>query len=269
MTKEELKRIIFEADTPSGKRFDIWLLVAIIVSVLVVLLDSVPELNQKYGAAFYIIEWVVTILFTIEYFIRIFISDKKLKYVVSFFGIIDLLSILPTFLGLFIVGSHSLIAIRILRLLRIFRVLKLIAFMNESDVILGALQRSKQKIFVFIYAVLILTVIVGTMMYIIEGAESGFTSIPRSIYWSIVTLTTVGYGDIAPQTVLGQTLASVIMILGYGIIAVPTGIVGAELRKNNLAKSKKVCSYCKFDGIEADDIFCRKCGYQLSKSAEK
>jgi voltage-gated potassium channel len=269
MTREKLKEIIFEADTPSGKRFDVWLLVAIIVSVLVVLLDSVPDLNQRYGSLFYIIEWVVTILFTIEYFIRIYISDKRLKYLTSFFGIIDLLSILPTFLGLFIVGSHSLIAIRILRLLRIFRVLKLIAFMNESDVLLNALYRSKQKIFVFIYAVMILTVIVGTLMYIIEGADSGFTSIPRSIYWSIVTLTTVGYGDIAPQTVLGQTLASVIMILGYGIIAVPTGIVGTELRKAAVSKSKKVCPYCKFDGIDIDDVFCRKCGYQLSKTAEK
>lgn len=265
MTKQELRKIIFEADTKAGKSFDVWLLVAILVSVLVVLLDSVPDLKLRFGTWFYSIEWVVTILFTVEYIVRLYTSPKKWKYVISFFGIVDLLSILPTYIGFFVAGSEALLIIRILRLLRVFRVLKLIPFMHESEILIESLKKSKQKILVFIYAVLLLTVLTGTLMYLVEGADNGFTSIPRSIYWSIVTLTTVGYGDIAPQTLLGQALASVIMILGYGIIAVPTGIVGAEISKANVRDSlnSTTCDTCGDDEINVDDNYCKTCGVHL------
>ena len=265
MMKQRLHEIIFEADTRAGRNFDIALLIAIVISVIVVMLESVQSIKQEYGHIFDIIEWVLTGAFTIEYLLRVWITKKSFKYIFSFFGIIDLLSILPSFLGFFVVGPSSLTAIRILRLLRVFRVLKLVQFMKEATVLINALKASRQKITVFTFAVLTLTVLMGTVMYLIEGGENGFTSIPRSVYWAIVTLTTVGYGDIAPQTVLGQTVASIIMVLGYGIIAIPTGIVGAEVFKADSAEdiSTQVCQSCSAEGHDVDAEYCKYCGEKL------
>lgn len=264
MTKNRLHEIIFEADTKAGKNFDIALLLAIIISVGLLMLDSVKSISAAYKDFFYISEWIFTGLFTIEYILRLWITKKPIKYAISFYGIIDLLSILPTFLELFLAGTGSLMVIRVFRLLRVFRVLKLVQFLNEAKMLLDALKASKNKITVFIFFVLTATVLLGTVMYIIEGGENGFTSIPRSMYWAIVTLTTVGYGDIAPQTVLGQTVASVIMILGYGVIAIPTGIVGLEMAKSNKKEiSTQVCKSCASEGHDVDAQYCKYCGDKL------
>lgn len=261
--RAELHDIIFEADTPAGKRFDILLLWAIVLSVIAVMLESVPNINEKWGRELVIIEWGFTILFTIEYIARLISVKRPIKYMISFFGIVDLLSIIPTFLGLFIHGTGSLMVVRILRLLRVFRVLKLIGFLKEAQVLISALKASSRKILVFLMAVVSLVIIFGTMMYIIEDPEAGFTSIPRSIYWAIVTLTTVGYGDIAPATALGQFLASAIMILGYAIIAVPTGIVGSELSRTPTSTNTQHCLNCGKSGHEDDAEFCKFCGEKL------
>lgn len=264
MNRERLHEIIFEAETKSGRNFDITLLIAIVVSVIVVMLESVPSIATNYQSVFDNLEWIFTILFTIEYILRLWITKKTIRYFFSFFGIIDLLSILPTYLSLFITGGSSLMIIRVFRLLRVFRVLKLAQFLKEASVLINALKASRQKIIVFMFGVLTITILMGTLMYMIEGGENGFTSIPRSVYWAIVTLTTVGYGDIAPHTVLGQTLASAIMILGYGIIAIPTGIVGSELAKsssNNV--STQVCQSCSQEGHDPDADYCKYCGELL------
>jgi len=262
--RQKLHEIIFEADTFWGKFFDLILIVAILASVLVVMLESVQSLNLKYGQIFKSVEWVFTLLFTLEYFSRIISLKKPIFYVKSFYGIIDLLSILPTFLSLLFIGAHALVVLRIMRLLRIFRVLKLVRFFSEANKLFAALKSSLPKITVFLLSVICITLIVGTLMYIIEGGENGFTSIPRSIYWAIVTMTTVGYGDIAPVTVFGQTLASFIMILGYGIIAVPTGIVTSEIhRTKNKEISTQSCPSCGSEGHDVDALFCKFCGEQL------
>lgn len=268
-TKQKLHEIIFEADTPKGKLFDIVLLVAIFLSVLVVMLESVPDLHNKYWVEFYFIEWFFTALFTVEYILRIWSIKKPWGYVKSFYGIIDLLSILPTYLSLFIVGSQSLIVIRALRLLRIFRILKLPRYIGESDFIIRSLISSRRKIAVFLFAVMLITVIFGTIMFLIEGPEHGFTSIPTSIYWAIVTLTTVGYGDISPGTIVGQMLASFIMILGYGIIAVPTGIVTAEMARSPLRTNTQSCPHCgEAKHINKAD-YCHNCGKRLNPHLEE
>jgi voltage-gated potassium channel len=262
----QLHQIIFEADTPKGKAFDIALLILIVVSVIIVMLDSVPSIRLKTGSVLTVIEWTVTVLFTIEYILRIYSVKQPKKYILSFYGIIDLLSILPTYISLFLVGYKYLIVIRVLRLLRIFRVLKLVHFLGASNYLIISLRGSLYKIGVFLGAVLVLVIIFGSMMYIIEGSESGFTSIPRSIYWAIVTLTTVGYGDIAPITVLGQTLASIIMILGYSIIAVPTGIVTAEITRRKVTQTNtQVCQNCNSTQHDDDAQFCKSCGEILIK----
>ena len=263
--KERLREIIFEADTFSGKAFDIGLLLAIILSVIAVMLESVKAIELEYGDYLTIVEWVFTIVFTVEYILRIYITGKPLKYIFSFFGMVDLLSLIPTYLSIFFVGTHSLLIIRSIRLLRVFRILKLARFLGEAASLVNALKASRSKIIVFIFAVLCITMVMGTAMYMIEGGENGFTSIPRSIYWAIVTLTTVGYGDIAPQTVLGQALASVIMIFGYGIIAVPTGIVGAEIayNKKDSEISTQTCPQCSAEGHDIDAVFCKFCGSHL------
>lgn len=264
--REKLQEIIFEADTPAGKLFDVLLFWAIGISVVVVALDSVPSLNNKYGNLFRSIEWGFTLLFSVEYLLRIYCVQKPLKYIFSFYGLVDLLSILPTYIGLYFVGSHSFRVIRILRLLRIFRVLKLIGFTKQAQILRNALRSSRQKITVFLVTVLILVVLLGTFMYLIEGPKTGFTSIPKSIYWAIVTLTTVGYGDITPQTVLGQMLASVIMITGYAIIAVPTGIVTAEMMKSENLKTPsntQACPSCSREGHDDDARYCKYCGGKL------
>lgn len=239
--KEIVHEIIFEADTYWGKFFDVVLLWAILLSVVAVMLESVVEIKLKYGTFLVFFEWFVTILFTIEYILRVYITHQPKKYVISFFGIVDLLSVLPTYLEIFISGPHFLMSIRVLRLLRVFRVLKLVRFSAEAEILVSAIYHSRRKIIVFLGGVISMVIIAGTLMYIIESPESGFTSIPRSIYWAIVTLTTVGYGDIAPVTILGQFLAATLMILGYGVIAVPTGIVSVEYataKKNYLFPEK-------------------------------
>ncbi|NBC24892.1 MAG: ion transporter, partial [Bacteroidetes bacterium] len=247
--KEDLHEIIFEADTPKGKWFDIILLIAIIVSVFIVMLESVDHIREDYWVWLYGAEWAFTILFTGEYALRILIVKKPWKYITSFYGIIDLLSIIPTYLSLFVVGTQSLIVVRSIRLLRIFKILKMSAFIGEASVLSNALKASREKIIVFLFTVFTSVVILGTLMFIIEGSENGFTSIPISIYWAIVTLTTVGYGDIAPQTVTGQTLAAFIMILGYAIIAVPTGIVTSEIsHQKNIQTNTRHCPNCSSYG---------------------
>lgn len=265
--RANIHEVIFEADTPLGKAFDISLLVSIVLSIVVVMLESVGPVDEKYDVELKYLEWFFTIIFTIEYFLRIISIKHPTKYIFSFYGLIDLLSVLPTYLGLFVAGGSSFMTLRTLRLLRIFRIFKLGRFLGAGSTILTALKSSKEKIFVFLFGVVNLVIILGTIMYLIEGAENGFTSIPRSIYWAIVTLTTVGYGDIAPQTALGQVIASVIMITGYSIIAVPTGIVTAELSKGDSHNSGNItnisCISCGRESHDLDAIFCKYCGEPL------
>ncbi len=262
--RNKIHEIIFEAETPEGKLFDVVLLWAILISVGVVMLESVGALRDQFGSEFYIVEWVFTILFTFEYMLRVYSVRKPLGYIFSFYGIIDLLAIVPTYLSLYVTGAQSLIVIRAVRLLRVFRVLKLGRYLGEADVLKRALAASRPKITVFLVAVLSMTLITGTVMYLVEGEQNGFTSIPKSIYWAIVTMTTVGYGDIAPQTVLGQFLASVVMIMGYAIIAVPTGIVSVELANvKNLDVNTNACPSCSAEGHNIEAKFCHMCGASL------
>ncbi len=263
--RDHLFKVIFYADTPAGRRFDIVLLISIVISVFIVMLDSIEELHLQYTQIFTYCEWIFTILFTLEYITRIIVSRKPLTYILSFYGIIDLLSILPTFMSLVLIGSHYLIVIRILRILRIFRILKLSRYLRASQVLQISLRQSKYKIIVFLEVVITTVVIMGSFMYLIEGSTYGFNSIPRSIYWAIVTLTTVGFGDITPQTVLGQFFASIIMILGYSIIAVPTGIISAELIKADDSKIKclRKCKGCDHGNHDEDAEYCKYCGKEL------
>ncbi len=264
--KTKWHEIIYEAESRGGKIFDLILIVAILFSIILVMLESVKELDAKYHDFFNISEWVITIFFTIEYILRIITVKKPKEYIFSFYGIIDFLSTIPKYLSMIIGGAHALVALRALRLLRIFRILKLVRFVGATDNLGKALKASRFKILVFISAVMIICVIIGTIMYLIEGDPSGFTSIPRSIYWAIVTLTTVGYGDIAPQTALGQLLASLVMILGYGIIAIPTGIVGAEMAKDKghiIHLNTNSCPNCSTSNHRDDARNCYKCGEKL------
>lgn len=266
----KLHEIIFEADTKAGKLFDVLLLITILASVFVVMLDSVASINAEYGELLFVAEWIFTILFSVEYLLRLYSIGHSSMYARSFYGIVDLLSILPTYLSLFIPGGQYLVTIRLLRMLRIFRILKFMQYLGAANNLAIALRESRRKILVFLLAVLIIVIILGSLMYVIEGEENGFTNIPHSIYWAIVTLTTVGYGDISPQTPLGQILASFIMIIGYGIIAVPTGIVTAEyaMRKNkSILKAGKfstqVCPNCASEGHDHDAKYCKYCGELL------
>ena len=261
--RERLYRIIFGTDTPAGKLFDVVLLWAIVISVALVMLESVREVGDAYGVYLHWAEAFFTALFTMEYLLRLWVVEKPIRYARSFFGLIDLLSIVPTYLVVFVPGAQSFMVIRALRLLRIFRILKLARYIGEASVLGKALYASRRKILVFLVTVLTLVMLTGTLMYLVESPEAGFTSIPRSIYWAIVTLTTVGYGDIAPQSVLGQLLASVIMILGYAIIAVPTGIVGSELIKSEHLSEE--CLTCHATGHLLDARYCRRCGAKLSE----
>ena len=264
--KHHLHVIILEADTPMGKAFDIMLLLAILASVFVVMLDSVASISTKFASLFFYLEWMFTIFFTIEYFLRIYITKNPIKnYVLSFYGIIDFLAILPTYLSLILVGSHFMMVIRIFRLIRVFRILKLGRYVGATQVLKDSFMNSRHKIAVFLEVIITIVVLMGSIMYIIEGPENGFTSIPRGIYWAIVTLTTVGYGDIAPTTVAGQFIASAIMIMGYAIIAVPTGIVSSELSKSPKVKlNTQICENCNFDEHDDDAKFCKKCGSSLT-----
>jgi voltage-gated potassium channel len=262
----KLYEVIFGHDTPAGRHFDVALIVAIGLSVLAVMLESIVAVRLEYGTALRAAEWTFTILFTIEYVLRLLCVNRPVRYARSFFGVIDLMAILPTYLSLLVPGAQFLLVIRMLRFLRIFRILKLVQYLSEANVLGRALWASRRKILVFLLAVITLDTIFGALMYVVEGAEHGFDSIPRSIYWAIVTLTTVGYGDISPQTNLGQFIAAIIMIMGYAIIAVPTGIVTAELTRAQPATDVRVCSACGASGHLPDASFCRRCGEPLSTS---
>lgn len=265
--KSKLHEIIYEADTKEGKLFDIILIITIVISIILVMLESVESIDKKYHNFLNISEWVITILFTIEYILRIVTIKKPKTYIFSLYGIIDFLATIPKYLSFFLVGSHAFIALRALRLLRVFRILKLARYLGASKTLLTALRASRIKISVFLFSVIVLAIILGTIMYIVEGPKNGFTSIPRSMYWAIVTLTTVGYGDIAPHTPLGQLIASMVMILGYGIIAVPTGIVTAEMTKIDqikLPNNTQHCSNCSEDKHNDNAEFCHKCGLKLN-----
>ncbi len=265
--RRRLYVVIFEADTRAGKAFDVALLVLILASVLVVMLDSVGRVETRFGAELRLAEWVVTALFTVEYVLRLYCTPAPLRYARSFFGLVDLMAILPTYLGLLFPGAESLLVIRALRLLRAFRVLKMARYLGEANVLLTALRSSVPKVAVFLGTVLVLTLIMGSAMYLIEGAERGFTSIPRSVYWAIVTMTTVGYGDLAPQTVPGQVLAAIAMIMGYAIIAVPTGIVSAEMVHSGRPVTTRSCTECLSQGHELRARHCMDCGAELPASA--
>jgi voltage-gated potassium channel len=263
-TKQKIYEIIFEADTPSGKLFDVSLLFVILISVALVMLESVESIRTNYYHLLRISEWVITVIFSIEYAMRIVVIKKPFRYIFSFYGIIDLLSVLPTYIGLIVIGSHSLVVIRVLRLLRVFRILKLTRYTQAGRSLARALWASRAKISVFIFFVIILVIIVGTIMYLVEGEAHGFTSIPRGIYWAIVTLTTVGYGDISPETAFGQFIASMVMIIGYAIIAVPTGIVTAEIINPTPDRNTQVCPHCLHPNHDDDAIFCKKCGSKIN-----
>lgn len=269
--KQRIHTVIFGSDTPGGKAFDVALFIAIFLSVLVIMLESVTSYDSKYHPLFTILEWIFTILFAIEYILRLYSIRKPWKYALSFYGIIDLLSVLPTFLALIVTGSQMLMTIRILRLLRVFRVLKLTRYMSESRILLTALAASRRKIMVFIFVVFMISIIMGTVMYLVEGKENGFVSIPTSIYWTIVTLTTVGFGDITPQTAIGKAIASFIMILGYGIIAVPTGIVSAQIARPHVLDEHGIvsCPNCSAEGHKTRAKYCYRCGEKLIQTKEK
>ena len=262
--RKKLHEVIFEADTYAGRAFDVILILAIVLSVLVVVVDSVNSYQEKYGDFLYAAEWFFTILFSIEYILRLISVRRPWRYALSFFGIIDIFSIVPTYASLVVPGVQYLLTVRILRMLRIFRVLKLTEFLSEAQTLNNALRASAKKIGVFILAVLALVTVIGSVMYVIEGEENGFKDIPTSIYWAIVTLTTVGYGDVSPKTALGQLFASIVMILGYGIIAVPTGIVTVELgRAGNKPISTQICPECHREDHDADAVFCKYCAAKL------
>ncbi|WP_373519106.1 ion transporter [Pricia sp.] len=272
--KSRVHEIIYEADTPMGKWFDILLFILIIISVLLVMLESVKWIDATYHRILLVLEWIITILFTIEYIARIATIKKPWTYIFSFYGIIDFLSTIPLYLSYIFAGSQALLTLRAFRLLRVFRILKLVRFLGEASLLRNALKASRAKITVFLFAVFIVSVILGTVMFLVEGEEAGFTSIPTSVYWTIVTLTTVGYGDIAPITPQGQLIATVIMLLGYGIIAVPTGIVTVEMGKQaNVKKDSgnehfvhvntQACTTCSKEGHRDDAKHCYNCGSEL------
>ena len=262
--RHRLFQIIFETDTRAGKRFDVALIVIILISVLAVVLESVASLRGQFGRELRYLEWALTVLFTIEYLLRLLCVKRPASYALSFFGLVDLLAVLPTYLGLFFGGTHSLVVIRALRLLRVFRVLRLSEFVSEARSLVTALRSSGRKITIFVGTVLTIQVIIGALMYLIEGPEHGFTSIPQGIYWAIVTMTTVGFGDLVPQTAAGKMLASAVMIMGYGIIAVPTGIVTVEMtlqRRTDAAGGlDRVCEACSAEGHDRDAKYCNHCG---------
>ena len=258
--------VIFKEDTVAGKSFDISVIVIIALSVITVIINTVDSIEQEYGNILHIAEWVFTIIFTIEYILRLICCKRPAAYARSFFGVVDLFSIVPTYISVFLPGSHVLLVVRILRVLRIFRVLKLVKYIGESDLLIDALRSSRRKITVFLFSVITIVIIFGSVMYIVETPENGFTNIPQSIYWAVVTLTTVGYGDVTPQTHIGKAIAMVIMVMGYGILAVPTGIVTAEMTKamgHHNKISTNVCEGCGYRWHDDDAHYCKHCGNTL------
>ncbi|WP_232825175.1 MULTISPECIES: ion transporter [Salinicola] len=268
--RKQLFQIIFESDTRAGKTFDIVLITLILLSVMVVFVDSVPHLHQRYGEWFLLSEWVFTLIFTFELALRLYCLERPLRYLKSFYGVLDLLAILPTWLSLFLPGAQSLLVLRVLRVLRVFRVLRLMEFVGEGRLLLQALRRSQRKILLFLITVLLIITIFGALIYMIEPPEAGFTSMPRSMYWAIVTLTTVGYGDIAPVTPVGQFISAFMMILGYSILAVPTGVFSAEVIRSirDERYSDEACPGCGHEGHERDSRYCRLCGTWLDEESE-
>lgn len=267
-TREQVRRIIHESDSPEGKRFDKWLIVAILFSLLLVMVESMAEVREHYGTLLKVAEGIIVLLFTIEYGLRLWSAQRPLRWALSFYGLIDLLAIAPSFLSLIWPGLRFLVVLRAVRLMRIFRILGLFNYMREARILLLSLVASRHRIIVFMLAVLALVTVFGTIMYLVEPKEAGFTSIPRSIYWAIVTLTTVGYGDIAPVTALGQILASGIMILGYAIIAIPTGIVTVEMARQSRNARQRDCTQCGATDHAADARYCRVCGGRLDEKGE-
>lgn len=262
--RERLFSIIFRADTPAGQWFDIALIAAVLLSVGVVMMTTVESLDAKYGRLFYAVEWFFTVLFTIEYGLRLYCVKHPKRYARSFFGVVDLLSVLPTYLGLILTGTAPMLVIRVLRILRLFKIMHMDRYVGEANILLEALAASWRKTLVFVYTVLTLVVVFGTIMYFIEGADAGFTSIPQGMYWAIVTLTTVGYGDVTPLTTVGKVIASMIMITGYGIIAVPMGIYFSEFAQASKRRGRtRTCRSCKLKGHETDAVHCRACGAPL------
>ncbi len=261
--RARLHEVIFESDTAAGRAFDVVLLIAILVSVVAVMLESVADIRRRYGGLLEAVEWTITVLFTIEYLLRLLAVDRPWRYARSFYGIVDLLAIGPAYLALVLPEARSLMVIRAIRLLRVFRILKLAHFLGEARQLLQALRASRRKITVFLGVIVTVVIIMGTLMYLIEGEEHGFTSIPVSMYWAVVTMTTVGYGDLAPRTPLGQLLAAVLMILGYAIIAVPTGIVSVELARSSRGVSRQACLGCGAEGHDEDATHCKYCGASL------
>lgn len=267
--RERLYVIIFFTDTAAGKRFDTWLLATILASLLVVMLDSVASIAERHGTLLAGLEWIFTTLFAIEYALRVYSHPEPRRYIFSFYGMIDLLAVLPAFIALLVPDAQYLLAVRIIRMLRIFRVLKLAPYLSQANFLMVALRASRQKITVFLLSVSTLTIVFGTLMYVIEGPDSGFSSIPMSIYWAVVTLTTVGFGDIVPHTPLGKALATLVMITGYSIIAVPTGIFTAELASAMRGEQlQHDCPVCKKSSHEPNAAFCARCGSNLFRKVE-
>jgi voltage-gated potassium channel len=262
--RERVYRIIFYADTKAGREFDVWLLIAILASVALVMMDSVTEIHEEWGDLLWMGEWIITLLFTIEYGLRIWSSPRPMRYMSSFYGIIDLLAIIPTYLTLLIPGVQGLVLVRALRLTRVFRILNMARYVREARLLLVSLVASRHRLIVFMLAVLAIVSVFGALAFMVESPEAGFTSIPRSIYWAIVTLTTVGYGDIAPRTGIGQMLAAIIMILGYSIIAIPTGIVSVEFSRRSIQNaSDRRCPSCGHRGHSEEALYCLNCGHEL------
>lgn len=264
--RERIHQIIFESDTPAGKLFDVVLLGMILFSIALLMLESVPSLQAKWGKTFYMLEWVVTVFFTLEYLLRLYCVYKPMKYATSFYGLVDVASILPMYLDFFLPGAHSLMIVRSLRLLRLFRIFKLNVFLNQGNQILLALRASREKILIFMFFVVLMVSVFGSVMYVVEhGTNEDFDSIPTSIYWAVVTITTVGYGDISPVTPFGKFIASLIMILGYAVIAVPTGIVTSSLVNLGRKQSAQHCPGCSREGHDEDALYCKYCGTGLGR----
>ena len=263
--KEKIRSIIFEASTPAGRAFDVFLIIVILLSVLVVLLDSVTSIHSEYGQVLLVIEWSFTLLFTVEYLLRLWTIQNTWLYARSFYGVVDLLGSLPTYLSIWFADAHYFLVVRVLRVLRIFRVFRMVRYVGEAELIAQALTASRRKITVFVCSVLALVVVCGSLMYLVEGGtNTEFSSIPQSIYWAVTTMTTVGYGDVAPDTALGRGLAAVIMIMGYGIIAVPTGIVTLELNEAHRKRANtRTCPECSAEGHSYEASFCWRCGSAL------
>lgn len=264
LLKRQLRTIIFGTDTPAGRYFDIALMVCIVLSVGLVFLDTVEIFHREYGQLISVLEWVFTIIFTIEYGLRLYCATHPVLYARSFYGLVDLLSVLPSYLALLIPGANFTLVIRILRLFRIFRVLKLLRYLSEGNVLLRAMMQSSRKVFLFFFSVSLIVMVLSSVMYVVEGPDNGFSSIPKSVYWTIVTITTVGYGDITPKTGLGQAIAAFTMLIGYSIIAIPTGILIAEISQEvGRHRDLRSCNQCHKTGHDIDAMYCSRCGCEL------